>query len=133
MEGHIMEINVKAEDIDALDHVNNLVYINYLEKARLAWYKEIGVNLKELIKQGQAIVLRNLNISYINEARIGDQLTIQTVPLQRGKTSFVLKQHIYNQHQEKITEAETVTVMIDLEKRKSIPLMEEIAMHFEER
>lgn len=130
MEGYISEIIVQPEDIDRLQHVNNIVYIQYLEKARFAWYKEIGVSLKELMSRGQAIVLRNLEISYINEARLGDKLTVHTIPHRRGKSSFILKQFIYNQLNEKITEAETVTVMIDLEKRKSIPLIEDIAKHF---
>jgi len=99
--------------------------------ARLEWYKKIGLSLEQLMIQGQAIVLRNLEISYINEAHLGDRLTITTMPYQRGKSSFTLKQKIYNKDNEIITEAEAVTVMIDLEKRKSIPLINSIGMYFD--
>ncbi|RLL46868.1 acyl-CoA thioesterase [Oceanobacillus piezotolerans] len=131
MNGHYTEITVQPDDIDSLNHMNNIVYIQYLEKARFEWYDQIGLSLETLMSKGQALVLRNLEVSYINEARLGDTLKIKTSPFKRGKTSYTLKQIIYNQKNEILTEAETVTVMIDLEKRKSIPLIADITKYFE--
>ena len=131
MDGHSTEITVQPEDIDVLNHMNNIIYIQYLENARLEWYKKIGVSLDQLMIKGQAIVLRNLEISYINEAHLGDRLTITTMPYRRGKRSFTLKQKIYNKNNEIITEAEAVKVMIDLEERKSMPLINSIGKYFD--
>ncbi|MFC4024082.1 acyl-CoA thioesterase [Oceanobacillus longus] len=128
---HFTEVIVQPEDIDVLNHVNNIIYIHYFEKARLEWYKKIGFTIDKLMKEGQAFVLRNLEISYINEAHLGEKLTITTKPYQRGRSSFTLKQKIYNANHEIITEAEVVTVMIDLEKRKSMPLVDSVGQFFE--
>lgn len=130
MEEFITEIVIQEEDIDALNHVNNIAYIKYFEKARFDWYESHGIYLHEYMKKGLAFVLRKLDISYINEARLGDVLKIKTIPDKTGKSSFTIKQEMYNSQNELITEVDVVTVMIDLEKRKSIPVVEEIAKHF---
>ena len=31
-------VEVRFRDLDALGHVNNAVYLTYLESARMAWY-----------------------------------------------------------------------------------------------
>ncbi len=127
MTAHYMEFIVKEEDIDEFNHVNNKVYINYLEKARIDWHQAIGFGLERMIEEGYGDVLRNFNISYIKEALLGEKLKIKTAPQSIGKTSFVIKQSIYNEQNELITEAETVIVLVDLNKRKKISIPEEKA------
>lgn len=130
MGAHQTKITIKPDDIDILNHVNNIVYVKYFEKARFDWYQKIGLNFESLLEDGLGVVLRNLEISYIKEARLGDSLVVETIPYRLGNSSFTLKQKIINQHEEVITEAETVKVMIDLEKRKSIPLIGKITEQF---
>lgn len=127
MTAHYMEFIVKEEDIDEFNHVNNKVYINYLEKARIDWHDYIGYGLDSMIDQGYGDVLRNINISFIKEALVDEKLTIKTFPQSIGKTSFVLKQHIFNEQNETITEAETVIVLMDLKKRIKTQIPENIA------
>lgn len=125
MEEHILEFVVKKDDIDEFNHVNNKVYIDYLEKARIDWHRSIGFELKKMIEEGYGDVLRNLNVSYIKEAILGEKLKIKTVPQSIGNTSFVIKQWIYNEQDEIITEAEAVIVLIDLHKREKTPIPED--------
>ena len=127
MEAGILNIVVEEDDIDVLQHMNNMVYIKYLEKARLAWYEQIGERFQTILDRGYGTVVRNLNISYIKEARLGDKLQIKTIPLSIGNSSFVMKQWIYNEHDEVITEAEAVIVLIDLHKRAKTPIPAELA------
>lgn len=130
LEEYLTEIIVESEDIDLLNHVNNIAYIKFFEIARFNWYRKNGIHLKELMKCGKAFVVRNLDVSYHDEARLGDRLKIKTIPYKLGNSSFTFKQYIYNEQNKLITEAKVVSVMIDLEKRKSIPVIEEIAKHF---
>lgn len=127
----ISYITVKEEDIDLLDHVNNSVYITYLEIARTDWYIKMGINMKkEIIGQDLGTVLRKLEVLYIKEAKLGDQLKVITRPGHLGKTSFTFEQAIFNQRDEKVTEATAVNVMIDLSARKSIPVIDKIGRYF---
>lgn len=125
MNEHIMDIVVQEEDIDELNHVNNKVYIDFLETARIAWHEHIGLDLQKMIEQGYGDVLRNINVSYIKEAVLGEKLQVKTVPQSVGNSSFVMKQWIYNENDEVITEAEAVIVLVDLHKREKVSIPEE--------
>lgn len=127
MEVGIINIVVEEEDIDILQHMNNMVYIKYLEKARLEWYHQIGASFQKMLDQGYGSVVRNLNISYIKEARLGEKLQIKTTPISLGNSSFVMKQWISNESDEVITEAEAVIVMINLHKREKALIPTELA------
>ncbi len=127
MEAGILNIVVKEEDIDVLQHMNNLKYIKYLEQARLEWYEQLGVGFQTILDRGYGTVVRNLNISYIKEARLGDKLQIKTVPKSMGNSSFVMQQWMYNESGEVITEAEAVIVMIDFHKRKKAQIPADLA------
>lgn len=40
---HTVHINVRCGDMDSYGHVNNIIYMQYLEEARIAWFEQIGV------------------------------------------------------------------------------------------
>ncbi|MFC4024059.1 acyl-CoA thioesterase [Oceanobacillus longus] len=130
MSRFISEIKVDEEDLDIFNHVNNLVFIKYLERARFDWYNKHDFQIETLINKGLGFVLRNIEVSFIGEGRLGDVLTIETSPYKRGNTSFTMKQNISNQSGILITEAQTTSVMIDMNRRRPIPLIEEIGKHF---
>ena len=69
----------------------------------------------------------NVNIDYHKEARQGDILNIRTLPKKRGDKSFVLRHEIYNSENEQVASADVTSLIVDLDKRKSIKLIKEIA------
>lgn len=126
------KLKVREEDIDELGHVNNSVYIKYIEKGRGEWYKEAaGLSFAEMNQKNLGTVVLRIDITFKKEALFGDELTISTKPGNLGTKSFVLKQEIYNQKEELITEAIVTSVMFDPLKRVGIPVIEEIAKNFE--
>ena len=126
----ITEIKVVESDIDVLGHVNNSVYIQYLERARLDWYSQAGAPMAEMLPKSVATVVLKIDIYFAKEARLGDCLTIHTSPIRLGNKSFDFEQFIHNQSDEIITKATVTTVMFDTVERKSIPVIEEISRHF---
>lgn len=125
------EFRVKEEDIDRLGHVNYNKYISFSEHAMSDWYKKAGSDWREMAERKFGTVVVNLNVSYIKEARLGEVLKIVTIPTELGTKSFVFKQEIYNEHEEKITEITKKFVMFDLSTRKGIVVLDEIARHFQ--
>lgn len=125
-----IEIIVNEEDIDSLGHVNYNRYISYSEKAMGDWHKKAGCDWEIMSDRRIGTVFVNLNVSYIKEARLGEVLRVITSPWQLGTKSFVIKQEIFNQNDEKITEFTKKFVMFDLEKREGIIVIDEIARHF---
>lgn len=77
-----------------------------------------------------AVVILKLDIQYRKEARLGDPLTIKTTPQKLGTKSFSLKQAIYNDKNEMMTESTCLFVMLNTETRKSMAVADQIAQHF---
>ncbi|MDQ0156622.1 acyl-CoA thioesterase [Robertmurraya andreesenii] len=125
-----IEIRVKEEDIDALGHVNYNKYISYSERAMGDWHKNAGLDWNEMSDRKIGTVFVNLNVNYIKEARLGEVLRVETIPLKLGTKSFVIQQEIYNERDEKITEFTKKFVMFDLERRQGMKVVDEIARHF---
>lgn len=119
-------IEVRSTEIDTLGHVNNAIYLEYLEWGRVDWLKNTGVSFDEFRKLGYTVVVVNVNINYRKEAKLGDKLTITTEPFKKGRSSFVLKSEILNERNELVSDALVTIVAIDLVKRKSISLPQEI-------
>lgn len=127
------QIIVSEEDIDGLNHVNNSVYLNYLEHGREAWYiKNAGYSYEDFHQANLGTVVLRIDILYKKEALLHDVLWVITAPKKLGNTSFVFQQQIINQDDEIICEAEVTKVMIDFTTRKSRPVIEEIARNFRE-
>lgn len=125
------QITVSEKDIDGLNHVNNSVYLNYLEDGREVWYIKYANHSYEDFHQANlgTVVLR-IDILYKKEAVLNDNLQVITKPKRLGNTSFVFEQMIVNQEDEVICEATITKVMIDFTTRKSRPVIEEIARNF---
>lgn len=125
------KITVKEKDIDGLNHVNNSVYLNYLEHGREAWYiKYAGYSYDDFHKANLGTVVLRIDILYKSEAVLHDELNIITEPKKLGNTSFVFEQRIMNSQDEIVCEATITKVMIDFTTRKSRPVIEEIARNF---
>ena len=123
-------IVVKEEHIDQLGHVNNSIYVSYLENGRGDWYENAGMSFEQMVTRSLGTVVLRLDILYKQEARLGDILTIKTYPVKLGTKSFVLKQDIFNQENQLITEANVTSVMWDAKTRTSIEVVEEFRRHF---
>jgi len=68
-------IAVLPEDIDLLDHVNNVVYVRWIQEISTAhWYARATNVQKETIGW---VVIRH-EIDYLNSAKLGDEIIART-------------------------------------------------------
>lgn len=126
----IFTLQTQKEDIDSLGHVNNGRYVKFLEDARVNWYEKCGLSLKDFQEMSIGTVVLKMEVLYLKEATLGDHLKVITRPEYLGNTSFVLKQDIYNQFDEHITDAKVTMVMFDTLLRKSIKVIDQFAQYF---
>jgi len=70
-----LAITVDAEDIDELGHVNNVVYVRWVQEVAVAHWRAAATSLQ----QGAVawVVVRH-EIDYKHPARPGDQITART-------------------------------------------------------
>lgn len=67
---------VRGYHIDINGHVNNAVYLNYLEDARDDFLESLGLSLPDLQAQGILVVLAEVRIKYHRPALYGDRIEV---------------------------------------------------------
>ncbi len=74
---------MRGYELDSFGHVNNAVYLNYMEQAR--WEIIKMLKLHELFRKKEGfLVVVEANIKYISELRLFDEAEITTTMHKRG-------------------------------------------------
>ncbi len=105
------KFSVKGYELDSFGHVNNAVYLNYLEQAR--WEILNETNLLDLIKVERAfLVVVETNIKYIKELKLFDEAVVETRMYRHG---FFLefRHNIIGNNKEKISKALVKCLFVD--------------------
>ncbi|MCX7571144.1 thioesterase family protein [Tumebacillus sp. DT12] len=121
-----LDIIVRSTEIDVNGHVNNAKYLEYLEWGREEWYEQHDLHYDKFEAMGVNTVTVNININYKHECLQGDKLTIKTRPEKIGRTSYVLKQEIWNQNGVLCADALVTSVAMGIETRKSTEVPAEL-------
>ena len=76
-------VELRFRDLDALGHVNNAVYLTYMESARMAWWMKVS-RCYDL--SGLGMILARTEIDYRSPAVFGDRLVVgvRCASLKRG-------------------------------------------------
>lgn len=118
---HLYQHTVTFSELDALGHVNNVVYFTYFENARIAYFFEaMGANsLREL-----TLILAQATCSYKTPAHFGEKLVIGTGVTRLGNKSFDLQHRVETADGRLVAIGKTVQVFFDYDTGKTIPLPE---------
>lgn len=108
-------IQLRYSDLDTLGHVSNTVYGIYLAMGRVQWFRAIP---GELVTS----VVANLNINFLGEIRIDDEVHVITRCTKVGNKSIQLSQDIHA-NDRRVTTAVTVLVGFDPQTRQTVPLL----------
>ncbi len=86
-----IEVIIRYDDLDTLGHVNNKVYLSYLEEARINYIKQVS-ELKS-IKDFDAVVGR-IDIKYLVPLLYGDSVKVYSRISRIGNKSFDIESYI---------------------------------------
>ncbi|MDR2864970.1 MAG: acyl-CoA thioesterase [Spirochaetaceae bacterium] len=89
-----LRFKVRSYECDSYHHVNNAVYLHYLEYARWEFLKDIGFDYNAMIKAGYAIYISHIDLRYKKSAFPDDELLIESKPIKKGAVSGVIEQKI---------------------------------------
>ena len=90
----ITELKVRPYECDSYNHVNNAVYLNYLETARMDYLEKIGFDYDGIVKAGYYLYVTHVDISYKSAGLMHEELKIETWPKKLGAASGVMHQII---------------------------------------
>jgi YbgC/YbaW family acyl-CoA thioester hydrolase len=82
-----VDVTVRGYEVDVFGHVNNAVYLNWLEHAR---WSMVGANSVLAAAPEVQAVLRHVELDYQRETRLGDSLRVTLWGRKVGTTSFTL-------------------------------------------
>ena len=114
------DIQLRFRDIDGMGHVNNAVYLSYLELARTQFYMQFAGkrSLSEI-----DFILAHVEIDFESQATWGDQIRVTLWPSKIGTSSFTLSYEIAELRGGRIlARAKTVLVSFDYQKKQSKPI-----------
>ena len=75
---HVVTVEVLAADIDAYDHVNNSVYLSWLDLAAWSHSSALGLSLEQCVALRRGMAAHHTEIDYLRAAVSGDQVLVGT-------------------------------------------------------
>lgn len=143
------QLEVRFRDCDAMGHVNNAVYLTYLEQTRFHHWRALrrssgrpehksrgaaGI-AKAITSQASpdasvgedvpGVIVARVEIDYRRAAKFGDVLRIDLGVAAIGRTSFTYEYEILDQSGALIATAKTVIVRFDYAAGRPVPISEE--------
>jgi len=109
---------IRWSDVDAYGHVNNAVYLNYLEEARDRWFRQV-------MGDRFGFVIVRVAIDYRSELSLEDEeVLVRCWGKGHGKASIRTCEQVVKRDGTVSAEAESVTVKHDDVARAAVPLTE---------
>jgi acyl-CoA thioester hydrolase len=103
-------IEIRWADLDSSRHVNNAVYLSYLEQVRTAWLEQM-LGSREIIDD---FVLVRVEIDFLRELTLDDETAVARCTLaQLGTSSVRTTEEISTTHGHLVARAEAVMVARD--------------------
>lgn len=121
-------VEVRFVDCDPFGHVNNAVYLSYLEQARFGlWRRLWGFNGETAATAagGAGLILARAECDYRLQATYGDTLDVRLGLATIGRTSFTYEYDIVDVATGRIVaQARTVQVLYDYAQGTPVPIDE---------
>ncbi len=122
---------VNDDDIDEMNHVNNLRYLKWCLQAAVAHSKQVGWSSQRYRESGFGFIVRAHKIKYRVPAVLGDEILIRTWIENMEKVSSDRRYQIIRAADGKrLAEAETTWVFVNLESLELTRIPDEVRRSF---
>jgi len=110
METYTVDVEVRFRDLDPMQHVNNAIYVTYLEQARARFYEEVvGTTLADV-----DTVLGQLDLTYERPIEGVGTVTVDLTVGDLGRSSIPMEYELFS-GSERVATGRTVQVYFDRE------------------
>lgn len=131
-------VRVYYADTDAGGVVYHATYLDFLERCRTEWLRQIGHDQRDLARDHNLVfVVRNINIDYLRPARLDDLLDVGLEVDKLGRSQVVFRQHVRRASPdapsgwEELVTATVQIVCVDFAKMKSTSIPDWLRAKFE--
>lgn len=112
---------VRFRDLDALGHVNNAVFLTYIESARVAFLVDLGA---ASTSEEMSIIVARIEIDYRAPVSFGEEVEVGVRASRFGAKSFDLD-HELRVGDALVAEAKSVLVGYDYDKGETVTIPDE--------
>ena len=124
----LYELNTRWKDMDTFGHVNNAVFLTYIEDARISFFRRWKLNNRE-----KSIIMASIKIDYLRQVSHPSNLVVGQRISRLGKTSFDIHSVLFIQNEPQAAAGAVVSaVCFDYEANKSVPVYPEIKADFQQ-
>jgi acyl-CoA thioester hydrolase len=111
--------DVTFRDLDTFGHVNNAVYLTYIENARIGYLREVlGIeSLEDLL-----VIVAKVHIDFRSRATLGETLDVGSRVSRIGTKSFDMDHEIHGPDVRLVARAETTLVTFDYRGDSTMPV-----------
>ena len=123
------ELSPRFRDTDAMGHINNAVYVTYLEVARQEYWRAFS---REVDYRRVPFILANVHIDFRSEALVNETLILAIRCGWIGTKSFTFEYEIREKSGARlVVEASSVQVCYDYETKQSLAMPAELRRNLE--
>lgn len=109
---------VRFRDLDPMGHVNNAVFLTYLEQARIAFFEQQGLSVA---LDDMNMIVARVEIDFRAPVRLGQEVEVAVSATRFGTKSFDLGYEL-TVDGEIVAEAKTVQVAYDYRRREPVAI-----------
>lgn len=122
----VIEIPVAWGEMDAFQHVNNIMYFRYFESARIAYFEKLNFH-DQMIITGIGPILANTQCKFIIPLTYPDKLSVGAKVDVIEKDRFLMKYLLVSQKHKNIAAiGEGMIVSFNYHENKKAPIPDEI-------
>ena len=126
----VFDLSPRFRDTDAMGHINNAVYVTYLEVGRQEYWKRIS-NVQDYRRV--PFILAHVTIDFRSEALVNEVLEIGIRCEWIGTRSFAFVYEIREKATRRlVVEATTVQVCYDYDAKRSVAMPADLRRQIEE-
>lgn len=119
---HSMSIQLRWMDADAFGHVNNTMYFQYYDTAKMDYFRKVCHEITDRY----AIVTVHLEADFMHQVYTKDEEVVVKSAITRiGCTSFTFCQELVGKDGEVKCVGETIMVLFDTDKEQAVPFTPE--------
>jgi len=128
---HSIDIRVYYEDTDAGGIVYHAQYLNFAERGRTEFLRNIGFQCSDVHNDlGLIFVVRKIEIDYLKTAHLDDLLQLETTIFEIKNSSFIMHQRAVRDG-EVIADMKVIIVSVDTKEYKPVRLPKNIKEAFQ--
>ena len=121
---HVERIPIRWGDMDAMGHVNNIVYFRYMEQARISWFEAL-LPRREAAWKSTGIVIVNASCNFTRAITYPGTVEVKVFVAKPGRSSVATYYELFIES-EMYADGAAVVVFIDMQTQKPVRISDDI-------